>query len=65
MSDPFYPDHPKGEREIIEKPPLSEAIEVDTYAGKVEIEWDSEAAVTPIGQLPFFIQFLKLGGRFD
>ncbi|MFK5986336.1 MAG: hypothetical protein QM479_13065 [Pseudomonadota bacterium] len=35
------------------------------YAGKVHVEWDQDAAVTPIGQLPFFIQFLKLGGRFD
>jgi len=38
---------------------------VDTYDGKVHIEWDPNAAVTPMGQLPYFIQFLKLGGRFD
>lgn len=37
--------------------------EVDTFAGKVHVEWDNEAAVTPLGQLPFFIEFLKTGGR--
>ncbi|PAJ71844.1 transposase, partial [Pseudoalteromonas sp. NBT06-2] len=33
--------------------------------GKVHIEWDPKATVTPLGQLPFFIQFLKLGKRFE
>ncbi len=42
-----------------------EAVEVDTFDGKLHIEWDSSASVTPIGQLPFFIQFLKLGNRFE
>ncbi len=65
MSVPFKSIHPNGDQNIAIKNPFSEAIEVDTYAGKVEIEWDQSAAVTPIGQLPFFIQFLKLGGRFD
>ena len=41
------------------------AMEVETFAGKVHVEWDPNAAVTPIGQLPFFIEFLKLGHRFD
>ena len=31
----------------------------DTYAGVVHVEWDTQAPVTPIGQLVFFIQFLK------
>ena len=31
----------------------------DTYAGIVHVEWDTQAPVTPIGQLVFFIQFLK------
>ena len=65
MSEPFFPTHPSGDHNLSIKNPLSEAIEVDTYAGKVEIQWDQTAAVTPIGQLPFFIQFLKIGGRFD
>lgn len=43
----------------------SSTIAVDTFAGKVHIEWDPAAAVTPLGQLSFFIDFLKTGGIFD
>lgn len=42
----------------------SATIAVDTFDGKVHVEWDPSAAVTPIGQLPFFIQFLKVSGLF-
>ena len=62
---PPKPAHPTGEQPLATLNPLVEAMEVETYAGKVHIEWDPDAAVTPLGQLPFFIQFLKLGGRFD
>lgn len=58
-------NHPLGDQSPAIKNILSEAIEVETFAGKLHIQWDAEAAVTPIGQLPFFIQFLKSGGRFD
>jgi hypothetical protein len=37
----------------------------DTFAGRVHVEWDNSAAVTPFGQLPFFIEFVKQGGLFD
>ena len=57
--------HPKGGSVSPAKNPFPENISVVTYDGKVHIEWDSDAPVTPMGQLPFFIQFLKLGGRFD
>lgn len=57
--------HPKGEVKLPEKNILSSAIEVETYGGKIHVEWDPTSAVTPIGQLAFFIEFLKLGGRFD
>ena len=57
--------HPKGELKIPEKNALAAAIEVETYAGKIHVEWDPTAAVTPIGQLAYFIEFLKLGHRFD
>jgi hypothetical protein len=56
--------HPEGELEKLQKQALSTAIEVETYAGKIHVEWDPTAAVTPIGQLAFFIEFLKLGHRF-
>ena len=38
---------------------------VDTYAGPVQVEWDPDAAVTPLGHLAFFAEYLKLSGRFD
>jgi len=57
--------HPADEAVLTEKRPLSTAIEVETFAGRVHVEWDPTAAVTPIGQLPFFIEFLKLGHRFN
>ena len=57
--------HPLGEADGADNSPLSKAIEVETFAGKVHVEWDPTAAVTPIGQLPFFIEFLKLGHRFN
>ena len=39
----------------------------DTFAGRVHMEWEKGegAAVTPLGQLPFFIEYLKQGGLFD
>ena len=33
----------------------------DTFAGRIHVEWDNSATVTPLGQLPFFIEFLKQG----
>jgi hypothetical protein len=42
-----------------------ERIGVDTFGGKVHVEWDPQAAVTPLGQLPFFIEFLKVSGLFE
>jgi hypothetical protein len=57
--------HPLGEAVRVENSSISKAIEVETFAGKGHVEWDPTAAVTPIGQLPFFIEFLKLGHRFN
>lgn len=58
-------NHPKGEKPMPAKNHLLEAMQAETYAGKIHIEWDQDATVTPMGQLPFFIHFLKLGGRFE
>jgi hypothetical protein len=41
------------------------SVGIDTYGGKIHVEWDPHAAVTPLGQLPFFIEFLKVSGLFD
>ena len=40
-------------------------IPVDTYGGRVYIDWDHDTAVTPLGQLSFFIEFLKRTELFD
>lgn len=56
--------HPKGETKINELA-LNYPVALDTYAGKVHVGWDPDASVTPLGQLPFFIEFLKTGGVFD
>src|SRR5690348_13233526 len=53
--------HPKGEQPEIE---VWSAV-ADTYGGRVHVEWDATAPVTPLGQLPFFIEYLKQGGLFD
>jgi len=53
--------HPQGEQPRVE--PWS-AI-ADTFAGRVHVEWDATAPVTPFGQLPFFIDYLKQAGLFD
>ena len=57
--------HSAGESLITTKNALADVIEVDTFDGKLHIEWDPAASVTPIGKLPFFIEFLKLGNRFS
>ena len=57
--------HPKGEKEIANKVGISELVTVDSYKGKVHIDWDENASVTPNGQMPFFTEFLKTAGLFD
>ena len=42
-----------------------EPITLDTFGGRIHVEWDPIAAVTPLGQLPFFIDFLNVSGLFD
>jgi hypothetical protein len=40
-------------------------IALDTFGGRIHVEWDPAAAVTPLGPLPFFIEFLTVSGVFD
>jgi len=59
-----FPALPLGEQPVVER--LSaEAVVADTFAGRIHVEWDNTATVTPLGQLPFFIEYLKQGGLFD
>ena len=57
--------HPKGERPAAEMQPLETVTSVDTFAGKIQVKWVPEAAVSSLGLMPFFIEFLKTSGRFD
>jgi len=57
--------HPKGESKLALAGREPEPVTVDTYAGRIHVEWDPQAAVTPLGQLPFFIELLKTGGLFE
>src|SRR6201993_4335761 len=53
--------HPQGEQPMVE----ARSAIADTFAGRVHVEWDETAPITPFGQLPFFIDFLKQAGLFD
>jgi hypothetical protein len=57
--------HPKGEEEMVPKKREISSLVAETFDGKIHIEWDPQAQVTPLGQLPFFIQYLKMGHLFQ
>jgi len=57
--------HPKGEEKKVSNLATDDPITVDTYAGKIQVRWEPEAAVSALGQMPFFIEFLKTAGLFD
>ncbi len=57
--------HPKGESQSGALLPISGAVAVDTFAGRIHVDLNPDAAVTPLGQLPFFIEFLHVSGLFD
>lgn len=43
----------------------AEPIQVDTFGGRLHVEWDTDSDATPIGQLAFFAAFLKNAGVLD
>jgi hypothetical protein len=53
--------HPRGEQPMVE----ARSAIADTFAGRVHVEWDATAPVTPFGPLPFFIDYLKQAGLFE
>ena len=57
--------HPEGEGKLAERSDSVPSVLVETYGGRVHVEWDPHAAVTPLGQLPFFIDFLKTAEMFE
>ena len=58
--------HPAGEQPSVEYGKERSVI-ADRFAGRVHVEWENGegASMTPLGQLPFFIEYLKQGGLFD
>jgi hypothetical protein len=54
-----------GEQPPVEDKGPPQGVSLDSFAGPVHVEWDTEAALTPLGQLPFFLDFLKAAGLFD
>src|SRR5207248_10531798 len=52
--------HPEGEQPSVEE----FAATAETFAGRVHVEWNSDGLVTPLGQLPFFVEYLKQAGLF-
>lgn len=57
--------HPLGETQSKALIPVAEPVAVDTFGGRLHVEWNPQAAVTPLGQLPFFIDYLHVSGLFD
>ena len=66
MHDPMLPRaHPLGEQLAVEAPAPVGPVTLDTFAGPVQVEWDASSALTPLGQIVYFAEFLKVSGRLD
>src|SRR6266481_2565775 len=67
MSDEkaLIPIHPEGEHPKGEIQPPETSLSLDTFAGKIQFRWVPDAEVSSLGQMPFFIEFLKTSGLFD
>jgi len=59
------PAHRRGEQPAVDRKARPKGVTVDSWAGRVHVEWDPEAPLTPLGQASFFIEFLKASGVFD
>jgi len=57
--------HPSGDQPPVvgSEPPAG--VDLVGFFGPVHVEWDQEAATTPLGRLPFFVDFLEKSGPFD
>ena len=73
MKLPELSTHPKGEQVkpketanyLSSCTENNEILSVETFGGRVHVEWDPTSSVTPLGQLAFFIEFLKMGDLLD
>ena len=57
--------HPEGEQELVVVGGPNPGSTVDTFGGMIHVKWDETAAVTPFGQVAFFIEFLKTAGLWE
>ena len=57
--------HPIGERDLVEQTDSKKPMALDSFGGRVHARWSPDEAVTPLGQLPFFIDFLKQADLID
>src|SRR5580692_10548019 len=57
--------HPEGEPQKAASEPWETAVSLDTFAGKIQFKWAPDAEVSSLGQMPFFIEFLKTSGLFE
>src|SRR5258708_673629 len=57
--------HPEGEQKTGEIHPAETGLSLDTFAGKIQFRWAPDAGVSSLGQMPFFIEFLKTSGLFE
>src|SRR5271165_492711 len=57
--------HPEGEPEKGGVQPPEAALSLDTFAGKIQFRWAPDAEVSSLGQMAFFIEFLKTSGLFE
>jgi hypothetical protein len=57
--------HPEGERQIEGGQATEAPLSLDTFAGKVQFQWVPDAEVSSLGQMPFFIEYLKTSGVFE
>jgi hypothetical protein len=57
--------HPVGGQSAVEDAEMPAGVGIDSFTGPVRVEWDRKAALTALGQLSFFIDFLKTAGLFE
>ncbi len=59
-SPPSQAVRPMGEASQLPFAPLP----VEIYGGRIHVKCDQQAAVMPLSQFPFFIEFLKTANLF-
>jgi hypothetical protein len=57
--------HPEGESSAGDVEFGERVLSLDTFAGKIQFRWAPDAGVSSLGQMPFFIEFLKTSGLFE